>query len=164
MKDDPLLTLEHLWLDVLEGRLFIFTTISEPHTEELMGTRLSLVEQKDKSRYICDPRLAINEGTDSKRHPLLVVPTIPALLRGILFRGRRYPGIPILLAKRAVSSAFKLIPLSIGMLSRAGFRVAHFILVYLIMYFGWKGSPGNWGAISTLTLQYIARHNPAIHT
>ena len=28
------------------------------------------------------------------------------------------------------------------------------------LYFGWKGPPGTWGVMSTLTLQYISRHKP----
>ena len=77
-----------------------------------------------------------------------------------MYRKRRYPGIPVLLGKRDVRSAFKLIPLSISMLYHAGFRVANYILIYLSLYFGWKGSPGNWGVMSTLTLQYLAAHRP----
>ena len=160
VRDDPHTALEHLRPDVIEGRLFIFSKASEQFTEDLMVTRLSLVEQKDKIRYICDPRLEINERTDSRRHPLLIVPTIPALLRRVLFWKRRYPGIPVLPAKRDVRSAFKLIPLSISMLLHAGFKVEHYILAYLSLYFGWKGSPGTWGVMATLTLQFISRHRP----
>ena len=160
VRDEPLKTIEHLWPDLLEGRLFLFSEKSEEFTEYLMETKLTFVEQKDKLRYICDPRAEINERTSSRRHPLLIVPTIPSLLRRILYWKRRYPDIPILLGKRDVRSAFKLIPLSISMFYHAGLRVANYILLYLSLYFGWKGSPGNWGVIATLTLQYIAAHKP----
>ena len=69
VRGDPINTLKNLWREVLEGGLFIFTTSSEQYTESLMETRLSFVEQKDKIRYICDPRLEINERADSRRHP-----------------------------------------------------------------------------------------------
>ena len=32
--------------------------------------------------------------------------------------------------------------------------------MYLSLYFGWKGAPGTWGVVSTLILQYIAKHIP----
>ena len=160
VRDEPIKTLEHLWPDLLEGRLFLFPEKSEAFTEDLMETKLTFVEQKDKIRYICDPRAEINERTSSRRHPLLTVPTIPSLLRRILYWKRRYPVSPILLGKRDVRSAFNLIPLSVSMFYHAGLRVANYILIYLSLYFGWKGSPGNWGVISTLTMQYIAAHKP----
>ena len=162
---NPLAALEHLRPDVLEDRLFAFTYKSDDYTESLMDTRLSFVEKKDKIRYICDPRLEANERTDSKRHPLLAVPTIPSLRMRILYWKRRYPDIPILLAKRDVKSAFKLIPLSISIISHAGFRVAIYILVYISLYFGWKGSlePGGSSPHSPCNLSQGANPPTAGH-
>ena len=117
VRDNPIRMLKDLWPDVLEGRLFIFTTKSEELMGPLMETKLTFAEQKDpikesgvKIRYICDPRLNINSSTHSRRHPLLSVPAIPSLLRGILFWKRRYPDIPVYLCKRDAKSAFKLSP------------------------------------------------------
>ena len=160
IRDNPVTTFEHLWPDLLEARLFIFTAKSEMYTDHLMETRLSSVDQKGEIRYIFPPRLGVNERADSKRHPLLTLPTIPALLRRILYWESRYPGIPVLLSKRDVMPSFKLIPPSIDMLYRDGFRIGHVVLMYLSLYFGWKGAPGTWGVVSTLMQQYIANRNP----
>ena len=123
----------------------------------MMETRLSPVGKKGQVRNICDPRIDTNARAHSRRQPLLAVPSIPSIVRRILFRKRGYPGMPILLAKRDVMAAFKLILLAIRTLARAGFRAGRFIMTYLSMYFGWKGFPGTWGAIPTSTLQYIAK-------
>ena len=166
VRDNPQQTIHDLRPDLIEGRLFLFSTRSEDKLGPLMETKLSFVEQKDvggtgaKIRYICDPRVEINSRADSRRHPFLFVPTIPSLLRRILFWKRRYPKIPVLLCKRDVKSAFKLIPLSIRMLYHTGLRISDYLLVYLSMYFGWKGAPGNWGIISSLLMQYVASHVP----
>ena len=33
-------------------------------------------------------------------------------------------------------------------------------MVYLSMYFGWKGAPGNWGILSSLLMRFVASHIP----
>ena len=78
-----------------------------------------------------------------------------------MLRKRRYHRSPLLLAKRDLRAAFKLAPLSISMLSHAGLRFGRPVMMYLSLYLGWKGAPGKWGIISTLTLQYIEKHPPA---
>ena len=47
------------------------------------------------------------------------------------------------------------------MLYHAGLRVADFIMVYISLYFGWKGAHGNRGVISSLLTQYVAAHKPS---
>ena len=138
VRGNPAQSLSDLRPDIVEGRLFLFTTKSEGKLGPLMETKLSFLEQKDVSvdggaeiRYICDPRLEINSRTDSRRRPFLFVPTIPSLLRRILYWGRRYPGIPVFLCKRDAESAFKLIPLPIRMLYRACRMISDYIMVTL---------------------------------
>ena len=167
VRDNPDQSIKDLWPDLAEARLILFTARGECLLGQLVETKLSFAEHKDvsvegdtKIRYICDPRLEINSRTDSRRHPFLFAPTIPSLLRRILYWKRRYPGIPVFLCKRDVKSAFKLIPLSIRMMYRAGLRIADYIMAYLSLYFGWKGAPGNWGAISSLLMQYVASSEP----
>ena len=167
VRDNSIQSIHDLWPDLVEGRLFIFSVKSESTVGPLMETKLSFVEQKvvgntnaTKIRYICDPRLEINPRTDSRRHPFLFATTIPSLLRGILFWKRRYPGVPILLCMRDVKSAFKIVPLSIRMLYHAGVRIANYLMIYLSMYFGRKGAPGNWGIISSLLVQFLSSHMP----
>ena len=35
-----------------------------------------------------------------------------------------------------------------------------YVVIYSSLFFGWKPSPGNWGAISTLLIQYVAAFTP----
>ena len=134
VRDSPMGASEHLRRELLEGLIFIFTTKSEPFAENLMGGKLTYVEQHSKIRYIRDPRLNINERTSPKRHPFMSVPPTPSIRRGILYWKRRYPEAPILLPKRDLRAAFKLIPLSIEMFPRAVCMVGGYLLVYLSLY------------------------------
>ena len=113
VRDNPIQSLKDLWRDLVEGRLFLFTTRSEGKVGPLMETKLPFVEQESmgvpKIRYINDPRLEINSRANSRRRPFLFVPTIPSLLRRVLYWRRRYHGVPIWLCKRDVKSAFKLV-------------------------------------------------------
>ena len=67
----------------------------------------------------------------------------------------------MLISKRDVKSAFKLAPIAVCGLAYMGCRFAHFVGIYLALFFGWRPSPANWGVISTLVMQYIAAHRPA---
>ena len=40
VRDSPTVTLEHIWPDLLDGRLFVFSDKSEDYAETLMGSRL----------------------------------------------------------------------------------------------------------------------------
>ena len=120
VNDDPKGTASELWEDVLKGRLFVFTNRPEQFTGNLMESKLAYVTQKDvanpdnvKTRYISDPRSEVNERIDNDRHPKRVIPRRQNVARMILYWKRRYPGVPILICKRDVMGAFKLIPVSI---------------------------------------------------
>ena len=111
-----------------------------------MEPKIPFREQKDirievgaEIRHICDPRLETNARSDPRRRQFLYSPTIPSLIRGILYRGRRYHGVAILLCNSGAESSFKHIPLSIRMLYRSGVRVDDYLMVYLSMYSGRKG-------------------------
>ena len=46
------------------------------------------------------------------------------------------------------------------MLVDAGVTIADYIMVYMSLYFGRAGGPGNWGSISSLIAQFVAPHRP----
>ena len=161
-------TASSLWEDVVKGRMFVVTVASEAYLGELMESKLAAVVQrdvsnpsKDKVRYISDPRLEVNERMCKYRHPKCVIPRHANVARRILFWQRRYPGVPVLIAKRDVKGAFKLIPVSIRGLWHMGCRVANFVCVYLALFFGWRPSPANWGIMASLLMQFVAAHSPA---
>lgn len=67
----------------------------------------------------------------------------------------------ILISKRDVKSAFKLVPASVLGLAYMGYRFAEFVGIDLALLFGWRRSPANWGVISTLLMQRVASYRPA---
>ena len=68
--------MQDMWVDLLNGRLFLRTDRSLPWLEGLMETRIALIPQRGIAepagvifRYICDPLPYINDRTSSTRHP-----------------------------------------------------------------------------------------------
>ena len=156
-------TQRELWSDLVRGRLVIFTTKPDPPMGPLMESKLAYMMQKDvtdpskmKFMYISDPRNEVDERMGNDRHPKCVIPRQQNVARRILYWQRRYPRVPILIPKRDVRGAFKLIPVSIRSLAYTGCRFAGYMVVYLSLFFGWKPSPANWGAISTLMMHYLS--------
>ena len=167
VRDNPIRTAQDLWGDVVKGRILLFTHACEHTLGPLMESRLAFVTQKDitkpegqKVRYISDPRVEINERCEPKLHPRVRVPQHGHVIRRVLYRKRRYPAIPVLLCKRDVKGAFKLLPVSIVGLAHMGVRFAEYMIVYLSLFFGWKPSPASWGIISSLLLQFVASFIP----
>ena len=167
INDNPEATAAEFWEDVTKGRLMIFTETSEPYTGDLMESKLAYVLQKDatnpdtfKTRYISDPRNEVNDRLANERHPQRIIPRHQNVARRALYWKRRYPTIPILISKRDVKGAFKLVPVSVRGLAYMGCRFAHFVGMYLAMFFGWRCSPANWGVLSSLLMQYVAAFRP----
>ena len=165
--DDPTATASELWSDLVNGRLFLISDNSEQATGDLMESKLTFVTQPDitnpgcaKTRYISDPRVAVNERVFGENHPACIVTRHQHVARRLMLCKRRYPGIPVLLSKRDVKSAFKLIPIAVFGLPYMGCRFSSFICIYLALFFGWRPSPANWGVVATLLMQYIASHRP----
>ena len=152
VNDDPTTTASELRGDLERGRLFLFTAASELAAGDLAESKLTFVTQADvtnpdvvKTRYISDPRVAVNERVFSDNHPACVIPRNQHVARRLLYCKRRYPGAPVLISKRDVKSAFKLAPLAVCGLAYMGCRFARFIGIYLALFFGWRPSPANWG-------------------
>ena len=167
INDNPQETAAELWEDVLKGRLMLFTVRSEPFTGNLMESKLAYATQRDatdpertKTRYISDPRNEVNERIDNDNRPQCVIPRHQNVARMVLYWKLRYPTIPILIWKRDVKGAFKLIPISIRGLAYTGFRFSIYIAMYLALFFGWRPSPANWGLIATLLMQYVTAYRP----
>ena len=145
----------------------LFTKECEGLVGPLMESSLAFVTQKDvtketgvKVRYISDPWVEINERIEPKHHPRVRAPQHGNVIRMILYWKRRYPTIPILLCKRDVKGAFKLLPASIAGLAHMGLQFANYTILYLRLYFGRKPSPASWGIISSILLKFAASFTP----
>ena len=96
--------------------------------------------------------------------------------RQILWWKSRYPGVPVWLAKRDVNGAFRLVWLAPGdvetfsttlpwspqaMVPEGGKVTAQvaagakLLLFYLVLSFGWSGSPGEWTAWALAIIQFM---------
>lgn len=120
----------------------VYTIKSEQLTEDLMDSRMAYVSQKDvtdpdqvKVRYISGPRVEINPRIDTDRHPRRIVPKQQNVARAVLYSQRRYHGVDVLLRKRDVEGAFKLIPAALSGLSYMGCIFSQFLATYLSMFF-----------------------------
>ena len=167
VNDNPRATASELLDDVRKGRLILFTERSGPYTGNLMESKLAYVTQRDvkdpdkmKIRYIRDPRNEAIERIDNDRRPKRTAPRHQNVARRALYWKRRYPALPILICKRDVDGAFKLIPVSTKCLAYMGCMFSVFIAIYLALFFGWRPSPANWGIVSTLMMQYVSAYRP----
>ena len=127
----------------------------------------------DDKRVVHDQR-EFNESCPKETHPPAVQPYHRQVARQLLWWTQRYPGIPIYIAKRDVNGAFRLLWLAPqdtelftttlpwrpeemeaeakeeGPVPRALKKAVSYVnmlVVYLVLSFGWSGSPGEWTAI-----------------
>ena len=114
-------------------------------------------------RVVHDQR-RINAGTHKELHPPAVQPLHQQIVRRILWLKARYPGVPILMAKKDVAGAFRLLWLDPRDVELFGGEVpwepGHMgggsdtkkqqgdpkalTMLYLVSSFGFSGSPGEW--------------------
>ena len=122
----------------------------------------------EKGRLIWDgtvPNMRCSKGD----HPPADQPTHAELAREILWWQARFPGIPVRLAKKDVAEAFRWVPVheadtSIFGADLEGQRwgvTGAITAIYLVLPFGWTGSPGEWMIWAWLIKDYHAAHRPA---
>ena len=88
-----------------------------------------------KTRYIPDTRIEVNSRITNDRRTRCAVPRHAIVDRLILYWGARYPGIPVLISRRDVKGACKLIPVSVRGLAYMGCLFAKFVFMYLSLFF-----------------------------
>lgn len=145
----------------------VFALDSEPWAAEPMESRLAFVAQVDatnpnqqKARYISDHMVKINPRIDTGRRPRCIAPRQKNIARRVPYWKRRYPGVEVLLCKRDVKGAFKLMLVAISGISHMGCRFANCIVAYLSLFLGWKAPPDNWGVVATAMLQFVSSFRP----
>ena len=130
-------------------------------------------------RLVHDQRL-VNAGTDKDLHPPAVQPLHQQIIRRILRLKARYPGVNVVMAKKDVAGAFRLLwvdprdvelfggdlpwePESMGSgrgTAKAG-DPSGLTLLYLVSSFGFSGSPGEWTLWGRATEELHRVHAPA---
>ena len=158
---------------------------------ELWGTMSSPFEAVDKmnpdrtisqdKRVVHDQR-AINTGTTKFLHPPALQPSHAQVAKRVLWMKRRFPGVPVLLAKKDIAGAVRLLwvdpadaelfagdlpwvphrafPLEdVGQEGSLGSDVT---VIYLVSSFGFSGSPGEWCVWGRASEEYHRAHRPAV--
>ena len=138
----------------------------------------------EEVRVVHDQR-TINHGTNKFLHPPALQPTHSQIAKRILWAKGRCPGLPVLLSKKDISGAFRLlwvapedVELFAGELPwnpRKAFPNAtdeeihlegvpggDITVVYLVSSFGFSGSPGEWTVWGRSTEEFHRAHRPAV--
>ena len=129
-------------------------------------------------RLVHDQR-RINTGTDKELHPPAVQPSHDQIVRRILWLKVQYPGVPVMLAKKDVAGAFRLLWLDPRDVELFGGEVpwqpqymgnqggvaekgdpTDITFLYLVSSFGFSGSPGEWNVWGRATEELHRAHRP----
>ena len=166
--------MEKLWKDARKGRVLLCGEASAPHLAGVLASPWGRVPKlnpdrtvSDEGRFIHDQR-RMNETGHKYDHPPALQPRHRALAREILWWKQRHPGVEIRIAKRDIAEAFRWIWLKTSdaglfateLPGRAVGVEGNVIAIYLVLTFGWIGSPGEYMAFGNALKQYHDRHQP----
>ena len=176
-----------LWKDVSKHRALV---VAQNH-KDLCSTISSPFEAVDKllpdrtvspdKRIVHDQR-GVNYYTDKAWHPPAAQPTHRQVAKRILMWKMRMPGVKVMLAKKDVAGAFRLLwvaPKDAELFAGdVPWEPSHMpqqdeeeefqkepgvdmTIVYLVSSFGFSGSPGEWAIWGRATEEYHRAHRPA---
>ncbi|CAE6959396.1 unnamed protein product [Symbiodinium sp. CCMP2592] len=169
-----------IWKDVCKLRVLVVPAglemgpvISSPFdaVDKMLPDR-SIAPDK---RIVHDQRV-INEGTHKEWHPPSVQPRHEQIARLVLFAKCQLPGVEVLMSKKDVAGAFRLLwvdprdaELFAGDLPWVPEEMEEgdtatgegMTIVYLVSSFGFSGSPGEWTMWGKATEEFLRRHCPA---
>ena len=103
---------------------------------------------------------SVNAKTDTHRYPGVFLPTVADIVRMILYYKQRFPGVPVLIAKRDVEGAYKREPLESKGARFMGTRLGKYTFVATTLTFGWEPSPGIYSVAATAISSYHMAHVP----
>ena len=172
---------KHRVLVTKQGNSALGPTVSSPFeaVDKMMPDR-SIAPDK---RVVHDQR-RVNQLTHKDWHPPALQPTHQQIARRILWYKTRYPGIEVVISKRDIAGAFRLLwiapedahlfagdlPWKPEVMEEAcengenidGARNGHgdITVIYLVSSFGFSGSPGEWTAFGRATEEYHRAHAP----
>ena len=173
---------KHRVLVVSSSNPALGTTVSSPF--EMVPKMLPNRSLSSEMRLVHDQR-RVNQGTDKTLHPPAAQPLHEQIARRILWLKARYPRIKVLLAKKDVAGAFRLLwvdpkdvelfggdipwqPEFMGDDSTGKEEDIHgtfeegVTVLYLVSSFGFSGSPGEWVAWGRATEELHRVHCPAV--
>ena len=176
---------EQLMKDVAKHRVLVVDsahaglqhTISSPF--EAVPKMLPNRTLSKEVRLVHDQRM-VNQGTDKTLHPPAVQPMHRQIMRRILWLKTRFPGVDVLMAKKDVAGAFRLLwvdprdvelfggdvgwkPEEMGVDRQCGQEgdPTGMTMLYLVSSFGFSGSPGEWNVWGRATEELHRQHHPA---
>ena len=150
---------ESIWKELKAGRVMLFPDDGSEVLSTVVSSSFNRVPKQNTDRTISsegrfchDLRFPVNEYTDNSLQPRVVLSTHAEVARAVLRLEARYPGISRAITKRDVKAAFKLIwvhPGDVEVLATdlPGDGVClpdALVAVFLVLTFGWTGSPGAW--------------------
>ncbi|CAK9076517.1 unnamed protein product [Durusdinium trenchii] len=156
-----------LMKDIMKHRVLVVSadhqdlghTVSSPF--ELVPKMLPNRTLSTEARLVHDQR-QVNEGTHKDLHPPAAQPTHEQVARRVLWLKARYPGVKVVMAKKDVAGAFRLlwvdprdvelfagdVPWRPECMEQSGgggeCDGSGLTLIYLVSSFGFSGSPGEW--------------------
>lgn len=130
----------------------------------------------EEKRVVHDQR-GVNAGTSKYFHPPAVQPVHTQIARRILWTKLRNPGVSVLVAKKDIAGAFRLLwvaPEDVELFAgdlpwrkeafpeEADFeeKIRGVTVIYLVSSFGFSGSSGEWGVWGRATEEYHRAHRP----
>ena len=195
-----------VWKDIRKARILVAWDRGQPEFGNTSSAPLNAVEKfevdgtlSEEIRVIHD-QTGQNEGCAKEDHPPANQPVHAQLARQILWCKCKYPGLRVLLAKRDIDGAFRLLwvapgdaemfatdlPFDAEAMNSAGeiarakeeeqpppgggaqegpeayaeLQGAMLTLIFLVLSFGWRGSPGEWMVWAWATLWYHRSFKP----
>ena len=170
-----------IWKDVAKQRVLV---VPSAH-ELLQGVVASPFDAVDKmlpdrtiaadKRVVHDQR-GVNALTDKEWHPPAVQPKHVQIARLVLWHKCQCPGVEVLLSKKDIAGAFRLLwldPRDVALFAgelpwlpsemEGGEQVdgGDITVIYLVSSFGFSGSPGEWSVWGRATEDFLTSHRPA---
>ena len=150
-----------IWKDARRGGALIFKEeVAAELLQELEYSPLGRVDKRDHLGNIKDTgrlihnithggEMSVNARTTRKLVPEIVLVGVGHVLRSVLYWRAVVPeGTPIMLTKRDVEGAFRRIPLEAEGVVFFGAAIDGYVVVMLVLPFGWMASPGHYGVAS----------------
>ena len=154
--------LKTMWEDVNEGFLFICHKSAVPEQEMIFPTCTGTVTKKNPDRTISEKLRIISDlrrvNLALRKEELFPVmtPTIHQIATRIIQLKRRFPDTEILLNKRDIAKAFKLIPINPHLMkclchvfkAETSATTSDILGGFLSLPFGWVASPSFFGLVT----------------
>ena len=166
--------LKAMWKDSVKGRLLVCTEASGSWLGDVSAHNVHRVPKRmaglvlDEGRFISDMRRQ-NVFMPKESVHTVVLPTLKEVARRIVQMVNIFPGVRMLIGKRDVASAFKLInlrPQDCGQFAtelpgvHIGAPAEHLHILFLCLTFGASVSPGHYHAYSMGIHQYHNARGP----